>query len=61
MRAKPREYVLNLSPGPGKYDIECAITKSGKHISSQFKNSEMAVFNPKSSRRFNDKDFRIIN
>jgi hypothetical protein len=52
MRAKPKEYNLNISPGPGKYDVESSITKDGRHISSQIKNSEMPSINPTTSRRF---------
>lgn len=57
MRARPRELNLSKSPGPGKYEVESAITKDGKHILSQMKNSGMPTFNPASSRRFQEKQF----
>ena len=52
MRAKPKDYKYDDVPGPGKYEIESSITRDGKHINSSIKNSECAVFNPISSRRF---------
>jgi hypothetical protein len=54
MRAKPKDYKYDDVPGPGKYEIESSITRDGKHINSSIKNSECAVFNPISSRRFID-------
>jgi hypothetical protein len=42
-----------MNPGPGRYEFEDQMNKTGKYFSSRYKSSGSKVWNPPSSQRFN--------
>jgi hypothetical protein len=45
---------LRKVPGPGAYDPQTTLNKTGKYFISKFHNSLAATWNPPGSKRFND-------